>query len=306
MEVPKVKKTVYLTSKQDGLKLHVLLMEPEEEPKGIVQIVHGMAEHKERYEPFMEMLCKQGYISIIHDHRGHGKSIRAKEDLGYFYDESGKAIVEDVHQITQWAKDRYGEMPYHLFGHSMGSLVVRCYLKKYDNELDSLIICGSPSENKAAKAATLLAKAACKIRPHERGDFFQKLAFGLYGKILEEGESENGWISYNKENVKAYDENPLDGFVFSNNGFLNLFLLMDETYNNKGWQVKHPSLPILFIAGADDPCIGSKKQYAKAMTTLKKRGYNNVRGMLFLNRRHEILNEDGVEKVYKAVLSFLK
>ena len=136
MEVPKVKKTVYLTSKQDGLKLHVLLMEPEEEPKGIVQIVHGMAEHKERYEPFMEMLCKQGYISIIHDHRGHGKSIRAKEDLGYFYDESGKAIVEDVHQITQWAKDRYGEMPYHLFGHSMGSLVVRCYLKKYDNELD--------------------------------------------------------------------------------------------------------------------------------------------------------------------------
>ena len=306
MEVPKVKKTVYLTSKQDGLKLHVLLMEPEEEPKGIVQIVHGMAEHKERYEPFMEMLCKQGYISIIHDHRGHGKSIRAKEDLGYFYDESGKAIVEDVHQITQWAKDRYGEMPYHLFGHSMGSLVVRCYLKKYDNELDSLIICGSPSENKAAKAAILLAKAACKIRPHKRGDFFQKLAFGLYGKILEEGESENDWISYNKENVKAYDENPLDGFVFSNNGFLNLFLLMDETYNNKGWQVKHPSLPILFIAGADDPCIGSKKQYAKAMTTLKKRGYNNVRGMLFLNRRHEILNEDGVEKVYKAVLSFLK
>ncbi len=96
------------------------------------------------------------------------------------------------------------------------------------------------------------------------------------------------------------------GFVFSNNGFLNLFLLMDETYNNKGWQVKHPSLPILFIAGADDPCIGSSKQYAKAMIALKKRGYNNVRLLLFLNRRHEILNEDGVEKVYKAVLSFLR
>ena len=149
-EVPKVKKTVYLTSKQDGLKLHVLLMEPEGEPKGIVQIVHGMAEHKERYEPFMEMLCKHGYISVIHDHRGHGKSIRKEEDLGYFYDESGTAIIEDVHQITQWTKERYGKLPYHLFGHSMGSLVVRCYLKKYDDELDSLIVCGSPSENKAA------------------------------------------------------------------------------------------------------------------------------------------------------------
>ena len=303
-----MKKTVYLTSKQDGLKLHVLLNGTRRRTKGNrTDLFMEWQSTKNGMSHLWRCYVNNGYISIIHDHRGHGKSIKdAKEDLGYFYDESGKAIVEDVHQITQWAKDRYGEMPYHLFGHSMGSLVVRCYLKKYDNELDSLIICGSPSENKAAKAATLLAKAACKIRPHKRGDFFQKLAFGLYGKILEEGESENGWISYNKENVKAYDENPLDGFVFSNNGFLNLFLLMDETYNNKGWQVKRPSLPILFIAGADDPCIGSKKQYAKAMTTLKKRGYNNVRGMLFLNRRHEILNEDGVEKVYKAVLSFLK
>ena len=306
-----MKKTVYLTSKQDGLKLHVLLMEPEQSPKGIVQICHGMAEHKERYEPFMQMLCNNGYISVIHDHRGHGKSVKDAADLGYFYDDSGKAIIEDAHQVTTWMKERYGEeLPYHLFGHSMGSLVVRCYLKKYDDELDSLIVCGSPSENKAAKAAGFLAKTACKMGAHKKGNFFQKMALGLYGKALGEDESENGWISYNKENVKAYDENPLDGFVFSNNGFLNLFWNVNwassALYNKKGWQVKHPSLPILFIAGADDPCIGSKKQYAQAMTTLKKRGYNQVRGMLFLNRRHEILNEDDVEKVYDAVLHFLE
>lgn len=125
-----MKKTVYLTSKQDGLKLHVLLMEPEQSPKGIVQICHGMAEHKERYEPFMQMLCNNGYISVIHDHRGHGKSVKNAADLGYFYDDSGKAIIEDAHQVTTWMKERYGEeLPYHLFGHSMGSLVVRCYLK---------------------------------------------------------------------------------------------------------------------------------------------------------------------------------
>ena len=91
-----MKKTVYLTSKQDGLKLHVLLMEPEQSPKGIVQICHGMAEHKERYEPFMQMLCNNGYISVIHDHRGHGKSVKNAADLGYFYDDSGKAIIEDA------------------------------------------------------------------------------------------------------------------------------------------------------------------------------------------------------------------
>ena len=98
-----MKKTVYLTSKQDGLKLHVLLMEPEQSPKGIVQICHGMAEHKERYEPFMQMLCNNGYISVIHDHRGHGKSVKNAADLGYFYDDSGNNDMgENFHIICSY------------------------------------------------------------------------------------------------------------------------------------------------------------------------------------------------------------
>lgn len=300
------KKTFYLTSDFDQLELHVMVMEPEGEPKGILQICHGMAEHKERYIPFMEEVCKWGYVAVIHDHRGHGKSIKGKGELGYFYDETGEAIVEDAHQISLWAKEQYRGIPFHLFGHSMGSLVVRCYLKKYDEELDSLIVCGSPSENKMAAAAVKLAKAACKVRGDKPGRLFQRLAFAAYGKQLEEGESPNGWISYNKENVKAYDEDPLDGFLFTNNGFLNLFLLMKRAYDKKGWNVKHPSLPILFIAGADDPCIGSKKQFGEAIAFLRKRGYTRIRGVLFRRRRHEILNEDHVEKVYQIISEFLE
>lgn len=301
-----MKKTFYFTSQADSLKIHVMLMEPEEEPKGVVQICHGMAEHKERYEGFMKMLCDHGYVAIIHDHRGHGKSIQKEGDLGYFYDDTGNAILEDVHQLTKWAKKRYPGIPYHLFGHSMGSLVVRCYLKKYDQEIDSLIVCGSPSDHPLVPLITKLAKQACRSGEKNPGKLFEKMAFGTYQKILTQEESPNAWISYNKENVRKYDENPLDGFTFSNNGFLNLSLLMKNTYSSKGWQVKHPSLPILFIAGADDPCIGSKKQYANAMKKLRKCGYNHVRGVLFRNRRHEILNEDGVQKVYDVILPFLE
>ena len=261
------KKTFYLTSDFDQLELHVMVMEPEGEPRGILQICHGMAEHKERYLPFMEELCKWGYVAVIHDHRGHGKSIKRKNELGFFYDETGEAIVEDAHQISLWA---------------------------------------SPSENKMTAAAIELARAACKVRGNRPGRLFQRLAFAAYGKQLEEGESPNGWISYNKENVKAYDEDPLDGFMFTNNGFLNLFLLMKRTYDKKGWNVKHPSLPILFIAGADAPCIGSKKQYGEAIAFLRKRGYTQIRGVLFRHRRHEILNEDHVEKVYQIISEFLE
>lgn len=304
-EAVPVKKTFYIRSEMDGLKLHVLLMVPEGKLQGIVQICHGMAEHKERYEPFMKKLNDFGFACVIHDHRGHGKSIRDPKDLGYFYDTEGKMIVEDAHQITLWMKKQYPELPFYLFGHSMGSLVVRCYLKNYDKDLDALVVCGSPSENPAAGAGIFLAKSACILRERQPGRFFHKLAFGGYQKRLKTGESENAWISYKEDNVRAYDEHPLDGFMFTNNGFLNLFHLMQQTYSKKGWHIEHPSLPILFIAGADDSCIGSKKQYAAAMTFLKKRGYCHVQGTLFLNRRHEILNEDGVEKVYRVILDFL-
>ena len=96
------KKSFYLTSDYDNLELHVMMMEPEGEVKGIMQLCHGMAEHKERYEPFMRELCRCGYAAVIHDHRGHGKSIKKKKELGYFYDDTGEAIVEDAHQISLW------------------------------------------------------------------------------------------------------------------------------------------------------------------------------------------------------------
>ena len=119
-----------ITSNQDSLKISVLEYVPEK-PKCIVQIAHGMCEYKERYEEFMKFLCKNGCLCVINDHRGHGNSVKDENDLGYFYDESGDAIVEDLHQITNYVKDKYPNLPLYLLGHSMGSLIVRKYIKKY-------------------------------------------------------------------------------------------------------------------------------------------------------------------------------
>ena len=125
-------KPLELTSGYDKLKLSALVMEPSKaicpEPVGVVVLVHGMAEHKERYLPFMEFLAENGYISLIHDHRGHGASVRSEEDLGYLYERGDEGLVLDVVQMVQFAKAKY-HLPVHLFGHSMGSLVVRLFLQ---------------------------------------------------------------------------------------------------------------------------------------------------------------------------------
>ena len=91
-------------SKADGLVISCLALVPElgrdEKYRGIIQIVHGMSEYKERYLPFMEYMAEHKYVSVIHDHRGHGKSVRDKEDLGYMYGGGADAMLQDIHTVN--------------------------------------------------------------------------------------------------------------------------------------------------------------------------------------------------------------
>ena len=152
------KKVFTIQSEFDGLPLHVSVFEPTTQPKGVLQILHGMCEFKERYEPFMEYFCRAGYVVVCHDHRGHGDSVKTPTDRGYFYDFSGEAVVEDSAQITRKIKQDYPTLKICLFGHSMGSMIARCYLEKHDELIDRLIVCGSPSKNPLAGMAIALEK----------------------------------------------------------------------------------------------------------------------------------------------------
>ena len=115
------KKSLKIDSLCDGLKLDVTLFEPDGKINGIIQLSHGMVEHKEYYYDFMKYMCNNGYVCIINDHRGHGKSVKDKNDYGYFYEKNAEYVVEDLHQITKLIKEQYYNKPVVLFGHSMGS-----------------------------------------------------------------------------------------------------------------------------------------------------------------------------------------
>ena len=149
-----------IKSRADGLELSVLEVVPEGTLRGIVQLVHGMSENKERYQPFMEYLAAQGFLTVIHDHRGHGASVRHKRDLGYMYGGGAEALLEDIYLINETLHKKYPELPLILFGHSMGSLAVRSFVKEHDDCVDALIVCGSPSRNPGRPMGEFLAKAA--------------------------------------------------------------------------------------------------------------------------------------------------
>lgn len=296
---------VSIASEVDGLTLDLCIVEPDSEVKGVVQIAHGMAEHKERYLPFMEFLATNGFVCAIHDHRGHGKSVKKKEDYGYFYSNDPKAIVKDTHQMTKWLKQQYPDIPFFLFGHSMGSLVVRCYTKEYDDELDGLVVCGSPSKNPMAKTALHLIRVLTKVKgSHHRSSLIQNLAFGSFSKKFPQEKSSNAWICSDASVVEAYDQDEGCGFVFTLHGFYHLMSLMIMTYDPKGWKMSNKNLPIFFIAGKEDPCIENEQKFHQAVSFMKERGYSHVEAKLYEGMRHEILNEQGKEQVMQDVLAW--
>lgn len=297
---------IIINSKCDNLPISVTVFIPETEIKGIFQISHGMAEHKERYYNFMRFLTDNGYITIINDHRGHGKSIKDKEDLGYFYDTKAEYIVEDLHQITLYIKEKYANKKVILFGHSMGSMVVRKYLKKYDKDIDKLIVCGSPSKNSFSNIGVIISKFIKIIKGDKyRSKLIQRLTFGNYNKNSKKETSNNSWVCANKSSVVQYDKDELCGFIFTTNGFENLFRLMGDIYTPKGWKLENKEIPIFFIAGSEDPVIVNKGKWLKSQEFLNELGYKNITNKLYSHLRHEILNESNREVIYNDILSFI-
>lgn len=296
-----------INSNCDNLPLSVAVFQPDGEVKGVVQFSHGMAEHKERYFGFMEYLAEAGYASVINDHRGHGASVLNSEDLGYFYDDTVTYVVKDIVQITKYAKERFPGVPICLFGHSMGSIIAREYLKLNDNEIDKLVLSGAPGSNPVAGIAKLLIKMQTKKHGDRyRSPLMYNLSIGGYAKAVANAKTECDWLSINEENVEAYIKDPLCGFNFTLNGYKNLIGLLASIFDNYGWKVANKNLPIFFIAGSEDPVIGKESQWLASQNFLLKQGYKDVTGKLYKGLRHEILLEKEKEEVYKDVLAFLE
>ena len=293
-----------LNSERDGLGLSVMTIEPEGEVRALVQLAHGMAEHTERYLPFMEFLAAHGYACIINDHRGHGGSVKSKDDLGYFYADGASALVDDLHQLTLWFKKRHPGRKLILFGHSMGSLAVRAYRRKYDQDIDALVVCGSPGQNPATGMGLLLNRVMTAFKGDRYvSPMFINMATGSFSKAFPSADTKNAWLSTNQDNVKRYDADPLCGFPFTLNGYRALLELMRDAYDVAPG--RHADMPVHFVSGELDPCAPDRKGFDNAVQRMKDAGYSNVTAKMYPGMRHEILNHAEAERqaVYDDLLA---
>ena len=275
-----------------------------DKPKGVVQIVHGMQEHKERYYPFAEFLNKNGYAVVVSDLRGHGENAPI---LGHIADKKGdQLILEDQKCIYQYIKEAFKDVPVILFGHSMGSIIARNIMQNRSKDYVKVILSGYVAPNPASPVAVLLGNMVGFFTGKKRkSNLLAGLALGPYKKAVKDRKTDLDWLSYNEENVQKYIEDPLCGFKFTNGSYSALFHLLNNMAKVKRHQDVNGEMSILLAGGEEDPCTGGEKGRANSKKVLEKAGFKKIDVITYQKMRHEILNEDDKQKVYQDMLDYL-
>lgn len=289
-------------------KIHACRWEPEGKPRGIVQLVHGIAEYVLRYDDFAQFLANKGYLVVGEDHMGHGLSISGKATKGYFFG-GWFAAVDDTVQLMRMTQAQFPDVPYVLFGHSMGSFMARTILAKYpDLGLSACVICGTGWQPAPILKAGLLAcKSACKkIGPENPSTFVYKMAFGAYNKRVEHPRTAFDWLNRDHKAVDEYVADPLCGFVASAGLMNSMMEGLSYIQNKTNLQRMPKDVPVYFIAGGDDPVGDFGNGVRKTAEQFRKAGMEDVAVKIYPLCRHEILNEINNKQVYTDVLNWIE
>lgn len=295
-------------SSDNKTNIYVREYVPDGEIKGQVQIVHGIAEHCDRYDEFMQFLAKNGYAAAAHDQLGHGRSVLSEEERGFFAEENGwNTANDDIKKLHEIQSEKYPGKFSALFGHSMGSFQSRTYLIRYPDDFDAAVLCGTGQQGVfMVSIGELLAKGDCiKSGPKHRSEALQNLAFGSYNKKFKPERTEYDWICSDEKVVDEYIADPYCGNISTVGLFADMMHGIKFIGNKNNIEKMNKDLPVLFIAGTDDPVGDYGKGVKKVSEMFKEAGVKDVRVKLYEGDRHEILNEKDKATVYKNVLLWI-
>ncbi|MCH3905282.1 MAG: alpha/beta hydrolase [Lactobacillus sp.] len=288
-------------------KNHAVMWEVEH-PVGIIQIVHGMVEYAERYEPFAKFANQAGYIVVGNDHVGHGKTAKTRDDYGKFPDR-WQCLVDDVYSLKRQVQKDYPDLPYFMLGHSMGSYIVRMYLATYGKEqLDGAIIMGTGQQSQLLTGAGIAIGSIIKLfrGANYRSKLLENMSTGSFNKKFKPNRTSSDWINRDPREVDKYLRDPYHQFKPTVNMHLGIFKISHVTTKKKYINAMPHDLRMLVVSGGQDPVGEFGKGVRKFYQLLQSFGFSNVTLKIFEDDRHEVLNEYNKKEVMQYLINWIK
>ncbi len=297
-----------LVETTDKKQQHIFVWDGYEgELRGVIQIVHGMAEHAGRYERFAKKLNAAGFIVYAADLRGHGKTGDASGEKLYLAKQYGwKMLIDDIYRVNQFIVEKHPNTAVYLFGHSMGSFAVRAYISTFAEKLSGVIISGTAG---TPGIKGIISKQLIKAKIFLQGDrhvspMIDKLFFGNYSKMVGSQRTAYDWLSTLPEEVDKYILDPYCGEICTLGFYKDLISGILEVNTELAFSSIRQDLPILLISGGCDPVgemgLGVKEVYARI-----KKNVRNAKMILYPESRHEPLNDKESFQVMEDIIHWL-
>ena len=304
-----VKKDFYYPSADGKTQIHAIRWEPSGKPKAIVQIIHGMVEYIGRYDDFATYLAEHDYLVCGEDHLGHGESVISDEYHGYFGENGNEWIISDIHKLRTMMQEEYPDLPYLMLGHSMGSFLIRQYITEqggdYAKDLAGVVVMGTAWQPVATlKTGRALAKMLGTNEVGKKAPLIDFISFGSYLKKIDNPRTRSDWLTKESDIIDKYRATPWCNFRFTPNAYYHMFDGMLKAHDKKRMKNLPENMPILITSGAEDPVGNWGEGVRKTYMEYLENSPCKVDLRLYVDDRHEILNETDKEDVYQDLRTF--
>ena len=277
-------------------------------PKGVIQIVHGMTEYIGRYESLAHYFNGLGYIVCGYDLEGHGDNLYP--GIPALYMESWESAVDNLEQHRKMFKEQltkeYGELPYCLLGFSLGSFLVRSHQMKYPNTVEKIVLVGT---GMPSKSSLTLAKFLTKFRCSKNtlatpSKFVQSMLFDSYNKKIPNALSEFDWLFRSQIALEKYKQDSRVRTKVTPKFFLEFLNgMIDLSENEFSSLAKNTTTPdVLFLYGEEDPV---SEGVDKVIDGYRKLGIA-VRRIKIEGMRHDVLHDMCSEYACQVITDFLE
>ena len=253
-------------------------------------------------------LNEAGFVVAADDHVGHGKTAYDSDNWSNWGDKGYMTMAEDEQKLRELIKEDYGDLPYFMFGHSMGSMIARLYATKYGEELDGLILCGTSEIFPEMENIVSELKAEIDAGNGEQVDpDYQNRMFEWMTERIENPNTPNDWISKDPDIVADHANDPFNNFTpVPNIQSLYQFAQMIQQILGTEWSEKVPTdIPIYNIAGDEDP-VGRYGEGVYAVSNWLLETGHQVKTKLYSGYRHEIHNHREIrDEVVAGIIDFI-
>lgn len=290
----------------DGVRVHVYRWLPDDEPKAVIHVAHGLAEHAARYARFAAAATERGYVLYAQDHRGHGKTARDESQVGHLADQGGwDLVIGDLKRLHDHIGETHPELGRLLLGHSLGSSLGQHFLFRHSSHVDAAVFSGpSAHPGVLGLVGTPLLRAGALVRgKRARLQFFNDLVFGPYNKAFKPNRTTCDWLSRDEVEVDKYVADDRCGFVISTQHWLDVGEGTLRTYDASEQRKVAGDTPLLFLGGERDPA-GGEAAVRRLAEGYRKAGVTHVDTKLYPEGRHEMLNETNRDEVTADLLDW--